>query len=100
MKCRTLWSMLLALSISCVCNSSSVMAQEASPEASRRDNRPRHVFIIVLENEGFDTTFSNNSPAKYLTHELVPHGLLLTQYYGIGHFSLDNYIAMISGQGP
>jgi hypothetical protein len=26
--------------------------------------------------------------------------MLLTQYYGIGHFSLDNYIAMISGQGP
>jgi phosphatidylinositol-3-phosphatase len=26
--------------------------------------------------------------------------MLLTQYYGIGHNSLDNYIAQISGQGP
>ena len=24
--------------------------------------------------------------------------MLLTQYYGTGHFSLDNYLAMISGQ--
>ncbi len=27
-------------------------------------------------------------------------GALLTQYYGTGHVSLDNYISMISGQAP
>jgi hypothetical protein len=26
--------------------------------------------------------------------------VLLTNYWGIGHNSLDNYIAMISGQAP
>ena len=70
------------------------------PSGANHENKPRHVFIIVLENEGFDTTFGSNSPAKYLTDDLTPRGSLLTQYYGIGHFSLDNYIAMISGQGP
>jgi phosphatidylinositol-3-phosphatase len=74
--------------------------QEPTTSNAQPGNRPRHVFIIVLENQGFDTTFGKNSPAPYLSRELAPRGLLLRQYYGIGHFSLDNYIAMISGQGP
>jgi hypothetical protein len=75
-----------------------VPGQETDPEAAQA--RPRHVFIIVLENQGFETTFGKNSPAPYLSRELAPKGLLLRQYYGIGHFSLDNYVAMVSGQGP
>src|SRR5271156_3391892 len=60
--------------------------------------RPGHVFIIVLENEGYHVTFGPASPAAYLKG-LANQGALLSNYYGIGHFSLDNYIAMISGQG-
>jgi hypothetical protein len=30
----------------------------------------------------------------------VKQGVLLTQYYGTGHVSLDNYISMMSGQSP
>src|SRR3954452_25207641 len=60
----------------------------------------RHVFIIVLENKGFDTTFGPLSPATYLSQTLTAQGQLLRQYYGIGHASLPNYIAMVSGQGP
>jgi phosphatidylinositol-3-phosphatase len=59
-----------------------------------------HVFIIMLENESFDATFAADSPAPYLGQELVGQGALLRQYHGIGHYSLDNYIAMISGQAP
>jgi hypothetical protein len=62
--------------------------------------RVGHVFVIVLENQPFDTTFGAQSPAPYLAHELTAKGALLRQYFGIGHFSLDNYIAMISGQAP
>ena len=57
-----------------------------------------HVFVIVLENEGYDTTFGANSAAPYLAQTLTSQGVLLTQYFGTGHASLDNYIAMISGQ--
>lgn len=67
-----------------------------STEASRFG----HVFIIVLENQPFDTTFGAQSPAPYLANELTAQGALLRQYFGIGHYSLDNYIAMISGQAP
>jgi hypothetical protein len=66
-----------------------------------RDDRPpiHHVFVIVLENEGFDTTFGPQSKAPYLSQTLTSQGVLLNQYYGTGHASLDNYISMISGQG-
>jgi phospholipase C len=60
----------------------------------------KHVFVITLENKGFDETFGPGSPAPYLSHDLPAQGQLLTQYYGIGHASLDNYIAMVSGQAP
>ena len=59
-----------------------------------------HVFVINLENEDYTTTWGATSPARYLNGTLVPKGKLLTQYYGIGHASLDNYIAEISGSRP
>jgi hypothetical protein len=58
------------------------------------------VFVVNLENEGFDTTFGPTSPAPYLSGTLRGQGLLMTQYYGTAHNSLPNYIAQISGQGP
>jgi hypothetical protein len=61
-------------------------------------HRIRHVFVIVLENEGYDVTFGPASKAPYLSQTLVSQGVLLSQYYGTGHVSLDNYMAMISGQ--
>ena len=60
----------------------------------------RHVFILVLENQSFGVTFGKNSPAPYLANNLTSKGALLTNYYGIGHWSLDNYLALISGQAP
>jgi hypothetical protein len=60
----------------------------------------RHVFTIMLENKGFDETFGANSLAPYLSKQLTSQGELLTNYYGIGHNSLDNYIALVSGQAP
>lgn len=59
-----------------------------------------HVFVIVLENQAYEFTFGQESLSPYLAHDLTRQGALLTQYYGIGHNSLDNYISLISGQGP
>jgi hypothetical protein len=59
-----------------------------------------HVFVINLENKGYDETWGSGSQAPYLSQTLRSQGNLLSQYYGIGHESLDNYIAQISGQGP
>jgi hypothetical protein len=60
----------------------------------------RHVFVVVLENQSFAATFGEDSGAPYLARTLPAQGALLTQYYAIGHASLPNYIAMISGQAP
>ncbi len=57
-----------------------------------------HVFVIVLENEDFAATFGAQSPAPYLAQTLPRQGVMLEQYFATGHVSLDNYIAMISGQ--
>ena len=54
----------------------------------------------MLENESYGTTFAANTPAPYLARTLPANGALVSQYYGIGHESLDNYIALISGQAP
>src|SRR5579871_5844637 len=60
----------------------------------------RHVFVLVLENKSFTHTFGPDSQAPYLSRELPARGALLRQYHGIGHYSLDNYLALISGQAP
>ena len=59
-----------------------------------------HVFVIVLENQGYDNTFGDPSADPYLATALPASGALLSDYYGIGHNSNDNYIALISGQAP
>ena len=61
---------------------------------------PHHVFVIVLENEDAATTFGPASPAPYLAQTLRSQGAFVPEYYGIGHNSLDNYLAMVSGQAP
>ena len=62
--------------------------------------RAAHVVVLVLENESFSTTWSPSSPAKYL-NSLPASGAFVPDYYGTGHVSLDNYVAMTSGlAGP
>ena len=60
----------------------------------------RHVFVVNLENKSYAHTFGPDSPAPYLSRTLPSQGALLTQFYGIAHHSLGNYLAQISGQAP
>jgi len=85
-------SMLSAMSFAAPCTDASLRLPAPMPPI-------KHVFVIVLENQGFDTTFAATTRATYLADTLVKQGALLRQYFGIGHFSLDNYVAMISGMG-
>ena len=62
--------------------------------------RINHVLVVEFENEGFDATFGASSPATYLNGTLRKKGELVQSYYAIGHVSLDNYIAQVSGQAP
>jgi hypothetical protein len=62
--------------------------------------RIKHVFVINIENKGYDETFGDGSAAPYLATTLRQKGVLLTEYHGTAHNSLPNYIAQISGQAP
>ncbi len=60
----------------------------------------KHVWVIVLENKGYASTFGDPSADPYLAQTLPAQGALLQNYYATGHESNDNYISMISGQPP
>jgi len=78
----------------------SLVALAAAPSGAGAVPYVKHVFIVVLENENASATFGKDSEAPYLAHKLKRRGAFVRNYYGIGHFSLDNYIAMVSGQAP
>src|SRR5258705_2051821 len=60
----------------------------------------RHVFVLLLENQSYAVTFGPQSATPYLARTLPAQGALLTRYYAIGHASLGNYVALVSGQAP
>jgi phosphatidylinositol-3-phosphatase len=60
----------------------------------------KHLFTIVLENKNAEQTFSSSPPSWYLGKTMPAEGALVPNYFGIGHYSLVNYIAMVSGQPP
>jgi hypothetical protein len=60
----------------------------------------KHVWIIMLENQNYASTFGSPQDDPYLATTLPGQGALLTQYYATGHESNDNYLAIVSGQPP
>ena len=87
-----------------------VSAGASSPRASASDWFPsqdglgvqsgkvKHVWLIILENKSYDATFTGLNNNTYLWQTLPAQGVLLKNYYGTGHFSLDNYVSLVSGQ--
>ncbi len=60
----------------------------------------KHVWVIELENEGLSQSFGDTAADPYLAVVLRSEGALLKNYFAVGHDSLDNYVAQISGQAP
>lgn len=78
-------------------------AQASEPQTAQSSGYlpgAKHVFVINLENKGYDTTWGPGSAAPYLSTTLRNQGVLLNQYFGTAHNSQPNYVAQISGQGP
>src|SRR4051812_31702014 len=75
---------------------------EAVADAPFAPPPARHVWVINLENSSYATSFESVATEHnpYLAQVLPSEGALLREYYGIGHESLDNYIAQVSGQSP
>jgi hypothetical protein len=66
--------------------------------SSDRSQKIKHVWLIILENKSYDATFTGLNQNTYLWKTLPSQGVLMTNYYGTGHYSMDNYISMVSGQ--
>ncbi len=60
----------------------------------------KHVWLIILENKSYDDTFTGLNKNSYLWKTLPKQGVLLKNYYGTGHSSMDNYLSLVSGQAP
>jgi hypothetical protein len=57
-----------------------------------------HVFVIVMENLSYSTlTDPNNADASPFLHGLMTSAAYATDYHGVAHPSLPNYIGMTSG---
>lgn len=67
------------------------LALPARAQTARFD----HVYIVVLENHGFDDALYNG-PSPFL-RELSQEQGLATLYFGVAHPSLPNYLALIGG---
>jgi phosphatidylinositol-3-phosphatase len=89
-----------SVALAAASNTSARVAAERSKPKPYKQPKVRHVFVIVLENEDYATTFGEPASDPYLAQTLPGQGALLEDYYATGHESNDNYISLISGQPP
>lgn len=59
---------------------------------------PKHLFLIMMENHSTEDIFGNKADAPYINTLIGQPGVLFgTQYFGVTHPSLPNYLALLSG---
>jgi hypothetical protein len=59
---------------------------------------PKRLFVILMENHGTEQILSNVTDAPFLNDLVKRPGVrYATQYFGVTHPSLPNYLALISG---
>ncbi|MBV8978105.1 MAG: hypothetical protein JO261_12945 [Alphaproteobacteria bacterium] len=64
--------------------------------AGAADAAPKHVFVIMMENHAYDEIIGNTKDAPFI-NQLASQYNLETEYYGVTHPSLPNYLALASG---
>jgi hypothetical protein len=70
------------------------------PEAETEPGPVQHVFLISLASPGYEAAFGATSQMPYLSGELRPQGVLLSNYALLDTAPLPNGIAAVSGQPP
>ena len=68
----------------------------ASTPAPAAKGAPEHVFVIMMENHGTNQVIGNTVDAPYIT-SLAQRYNVATNYHGVTHPSLPNYLSTISG---
>jgi hypothetical protein len=105
------WLAVCALALSTACGSSSSAATPGASAALTAATTPqslasdsgralagqlKHLFIIVMENHGTDEILGNTADAPFI-NALAARYARATNYYGVTHPSLPNYLALFSG---
>ncbi|HET6870320.1 MAG TPA: alkaline phosphatase family protein [Solirubrobacteraceae bacterium] len=70
-----------------------------SADASNGPSVPRldHVFVIMMENTSYSDLLNPANPNTTFIQGLAENNGLATNYYGVTHPSLPNYVAAVSG---
>jgi phosphatidylinositol-3-phosphatase len=71
-----------------------------APEPEAEAGPVKHVFLISLASPGYEAAFGAGSQMPYLSGELRPQGVLLTDYSLLDTAPLPNSLAAVSGQPP
>jgi hypothetical protein len=72
-----------------------------SPEPEAPEAGPvKHVFLISLASPGYEAAFGAGAQMPYLSGQLRPQGVLLTNYSLLDTAPLPNSFATVSGQPP
>jgi hypothetical protein len=75
-------------------------AAKAQDEGGERDHERgeqfKHIFVIMMENHATDEIIGNLADAPYI-NQLAARHAVATNYFGVTHPSLPNYLAAISG---
>jgi Phosphoesterase family len=70
----------------------------AAPAPSAAASALKHLILIMMESHGTDTLLGNKEDAPFLNELVTQPGVrFATQYYGVTHPSLPNYLALIAG---
>lgn len=75
----------------------SVSAHPEPPTGPAGAPHVDHVFVIMMENHGASQLLSPSNPNTRFIQAVAGEYGLATNYYGVTHVSLPNYIAAISG---
>ncbi|MDQ4503405.1 alkaline phosphatase family protein [Sinomonas sp. ASV322] len=71
-----------------------VTAADAAPQNAQ--SGPDHVFVIMMENHGYEQVIGNTADAPYIS-SLAERYNVADNYHGVTHPSMPNYLAAISG---
>jgi hypothetical protein len=91
---------MVALTLGCEASGPSTETQ-ATTSALEIDDADRgeafdHIFYIMMENHATDEIIGNDADAPFI-NQLAKRSALASQYFGVTHPSLPNYLAAISG---
>jgi phosphatidylinositol-3-phosphatase len=75
-------------------------APAPAPEPEPEAGPVQHVFLVSLASPGYEAAFGATSQMPYLSGELRPQGVLLSEYSLLDTAPLPNGIAAVSGQPP